>query len=469
MSRSKTPSFVTEIPLRVTPAQERDLNVRLEAARQVYNACLSESLRRLALMRQSRAYQQARQLPARTTARRQAFQAANRTFGFQEFDLITWAKQFGHSWLGPHLDAQVIQVLASRAFQVAHRYALGQQGHPRFVRKDRFDSVEGKNNRSGIRWQRHHLVWRDLRVPGILDPADPVLAHGLAHRIKYVRLVRRPVKGRPRFYVQLVNEGVPYRRLQAPTGTETIGIDPGPQVFALAGDTWAARVDLAHKADQAAIRRLQRHIDRCRRANNPHNYLPDGRIKPGLKQWVISQNQRRAEARLVEYWRKAAATRHTQHGTLINLLLRRAVVIQIEKNAYRSFHRQFGRAVGNAAPGTFTAELVRKATALGITVHQLPTILRLSQTCHGCGTLQKKLLSLRVHHCACGIGPVQRDVYSAWLARFATASVGPQGLVWHLDAAQAQTAWAAAESRLSAASGLLTVAAFTATASQPAT
>jgi hypothetical protein len=41
---------------------------------------------------------------------------------------------------------------------------------------------------------------------------------------------------------------------------------------------------------------------------------------------------------------------------------------------------------------------------------------KLSQYCHGCGTSVKKLLSQRWHVCPCGIGPVQRDLYSAFLA-----------------------------------------------------
>ena len=36
----RPPTFVYEMPLRVSPAQERTLLARLEAARQVYNACL---------------------------------------------------------------------------------------------------------------------------------------------------------------------------------------------------------------------------------------------------------------------------------------------------------------------------------------------------------------------------------------------------------------------------------------------
>jgi hypothetical protein len=38
-ARKRTRSFICELPLRVTPAEERVLLARLEAARQVYNAC----------------------------------------------------------------------------------------------------------------------------------------------------------------------------------------------------------------------------------------------------------------------------------------------------------------------------------------------------------------------------------------------------------------------------------------------
>ena len=51
----RTPSFVCEVPLQVTPAQERILLARLEAARQVYNACLGQARRRARLVRESKA------------------------------------------------------------------------------------------------------------------------------------------------------------------------------------------------------------------------------------------------------------------------------------------------------------------------------------------------------------------------------------------------------------------------------
>ena len=57
---ANTPSFITELRLKVNRAQERRLLVRLEAVRQVYNACLGESLKQLKLMRESRGYQAVR-------------------------------------------------------------------------------------------------------------------------------------------------------------------------------------------------------------------------------------------------------------------------------------------------------------------------------------------------------------------------------------------------------------------------
>jgi hypothetical protein len=43
---------------------------------------------------------------------------------------------------------------------------------------------------------------------------------------------------------------------------------------------------------------------------------------------------------------------------------------------------------------------------------------KLSQFCHGCGKCLKKPLSQRWHQCACGVGPVQRDLYAAFLAAY---------------------------------------------------
>jgi len=62
--KSKTPSFVLELPLETTSVQETAILTRLEAGRHLYNACLGEALKRLDLIRQSREFKKIIVLPA---------------------------------------------------------------------------------------------------------------------------------------------------------------------------------------------------------------------------------------------------------------------------------------------------------------------------------------------------------------------------------------------------------------------
>jgi putative transposase len=451
MGRAKTDSFIVELPLRVPPVQEQRLLARLEAARQVYNACLGESLKRLDLLRQSKAYQTARQMPKgqrdapAAKARAQAFRQANAAVGFHEYDLHAYAAQFNHCWIGEHLDINTIQKLATRAFQAVQQYAFGRRGRPRFKGPHQMDSVEGKSNASGIRWRDDHVEWLGLALDAIINPTDPVLAHGLACRVKYVRLVRRKLHGRSRFYAQLVCAGQPYQKPRNQVGTGLVGLDLGPSTIAAVGERKAflAQFCAELRPRQQEIRRWQRQLDRQRRANNPENYHPDGTIKPGPKRWRQSDRQRRTQAQLAESYRRQAAHRQSLHGQLVNRVLRLGDTIQLERLSYRAFQRRFGRSVGRRAPGRFVEHLKRKAASAGATVVEFPTrTTRLSQVCHQCGVVALKPLSQRWHRCDCGI-VAQRDLYSAFLA---TCVEGER-----LNAGRAATAWPGVDWLLQAA------------------
>ena len=451
MGQAKTPSFVTEMPLQVSPSQERVLLARLEAARQVYNACLGEGLKRLDLLRQSRLYQAARKMvrgkkgSQEAKARAGAFRQANAAVQFREYDLHAYAAQFNHAWTGEHLDINTIQKLATRAFKAVQQYAFGRRGRPRFKGRKQMDSIEGKSNAAGIRWREGAVEWLGLKLDAIISADDPVVAHGLRSRVKYVRIVRRKLNGRHRFYVQLVCEGWPYHKVQNPVGEGIVGLDLGPSTIAAVGadSAFLEQFCAALEPRQKEIRRLQRQIDRQRRANNPDNYNPDGTIKRGPKRWCKSARQRRVEAKLAELHRKQAAHRKSLHGQMVNRVLRMGDTIQLEKLCYRAFQRRFGRSVGMRAPGTFVAHLKRKAESAGAEVVEFPTrTTRLSQICHNCGTVEQKPLSQRWHVCDCGT-VAQRDLYSAFLA---TCVEGER-----LDAGRAQQAWPGADLLLQAA------------------
>lgn len=439
---NRTPSFIAEFELNIDGATADTLCKRLDAARQVYNACLGEALRRLNAMKNSTTFRAA--LCMKHTAdskpndeRKEAFTKARKQFGFSEYDLHSYAVQFGKSWLGEHLDANTIQTIASRAYRAVNEYAMKKRGKPRFKSKGRpMKSVQGKTNKQGIRFKDNQIHWFGLTVPLIIDESDPVHQHALNSRVKYVRIVWHEIRGKKRWFAQRVCEGLPYRKPKNVVQPGVVGLDIGPSTIAIVSEDSAALERFANEiSDKAAeIARLQRKTDRERRANNPDNYEPDqwvknkngnwkhkkGKNKKSTKNqrliWKRCKRQQKNQARLRQAHRKLSAHRKSLHGKMANDILAQGSTIKTEKISYQAFQKMYGKSVGKRAPGMFVEMLRRKAANAGGAVIEFSTkTTRLSQTCHGCGTIQKKDLSERWHVCDCGV-VAQRDLYSAFLA-----------------------------------------------------
>jgi putative transposase len=177
---TRTPSFVCEVPLQVHSVQEHTLLARLEAARQVYNACLREARTRARLVREAKVFQRARALSKDDPERKRLFREARAHHAFSDYALQAYVQPFLLSWLGEHLDSHTIQKLATRAYAAANRVLVGKAKRVRFKGKAQLDSIEGKVNTSEIRWCGDHVEWRGLVLPALLDPRDVVEAYGLA-------------------------------------------------------------------------------------------------------------------------------------------------------------------------------------------------------------------------------------------------------------------------------------------------
>ena len=402
--RQRTSSFVCEVPLRVAPAEERVVLARLEAARQVYNACLGEAKRRVGLVRQSKAFQRARTLQRDDPTRRTLFAQARAAFACSEYGVHAYADQLRQSWLGDHLDSNTCQKLATRAYAAANRLLLGTARRVRFKGRHQLDTVEGKTNTSGIRWRADRVEWNGLVLPARLDQHDRVQAHGLSCPVKYVRLVRRKLGERNRFYAQLVCQGTPYQKPQHHLGSGIVGLDLGPSAIAVVAEQQALLQPFCPEVapDAQALRRLDRQLDRQRRANNPANYDERGRVKRGPKRWKASKRQRQVQARRRELYRKLAATRKRSHGQLAHRVLALGSTFQLEQLSYRAWQKTYGKSVQLCAPGMFVERLSRLAVSAGGTIVAINAWrARLSQTCH-CGQEQEESPLRALAACPCG-------------------------------------------------------------------
>jgi hypothetical protein len=444
-SKKKTPTFLLELPLAVQAGQAARLRGHLEAGRQFYNAVLSEGQRRLRRMQADLAWQAARAIPrTHTQERRAAFSALREQYGFSEYAFHDFARALRVSWLADHLDAVLAQTLATRAYRALNRVCVGKARRVRFKSRGRgLSSLENKRNDTGLRFvvrtpgegqQQGYLLWHDDQLEALIDWNDPVVTHGLAHPIKYARLVRRRASGPhaqgvdsqgERYFVQLALVGVPFQKPKHGAGSDIVGLDLGPASIAIVPRDAAARLEplcAELRPDARAIRRLQRRMERQRRAANPEHYDEQGRPKKRGKRsvpWKQSRGYQVTRRRKATKERKLAAHRKSLHGRLVHQIVAVGHTIITEKLSYTGWQKRYGRSVGLRAPGMLIDHLRRTVASTGGTLLEVPTrTTKLSQYCHGCGKTVKKPLWQRWHQCACGIGPVQRDLYSAFLAAY---------------------------------------------------
>ncbi|MGZ6387595.1 MAG: transposase, partial [Ktedonobacteraceae bacterium] len=242
--KSKTSTFLLELPMQITAHQARHLRAHFEAARCLYNALLGEAMKRLKLMRADPRWQQACNTPKTEKQERIAlFSHLRQEYGFSEYALHAYATSARQAWLADHIDSNTAQKLATRAFQAANRVCLGQARKVRFKSSGRgLDSVEGKNNKQGLRFvlqppeegNQGFLLWQHDQLAALIDWDDPVIKHGLDQPIKYVRLIRRQASSPQaqgadsagyRYYAQLALEGVSYQKSKHQVGCATVGLD----------------------------------------------------------------------------------------------------------------------------------------------------------------------------------------------------------------------------------------------------
>ncbi len=207
MASTSVSSFVLELPLNTTAGDGRDLSVRLDAARQIYNAVLGECLRVLALMRESRDWRRARAMP-KGQDRSDLFKSVIQRFDFKSSMADRYAIACKNNcWVGCHLSSNETQKAALRAFRAVRHYAFGKRGRPRFKHFGELHSVEGKTNKAGIRFRDGAVEWSGLRLTAMLAPGDRWQGEALQTNTKYCRLIRREIRGSLRWSVQLIQEG----------------------------------------------------------------------------------------------------------------------------------------------------------------------------------------------------------------------------------------------------------------------
>lgn len=436
--------FVATFELNPSKADVDLLEKRFRLGLQVRYATQRECLRRLDRMRQSKRYQAARNMP-KGKDRNAAFLALRKEFGLNgNRDMYTWLKDKGYTNQSPyniHLGSTVVKEISDRSYHAVSEYMFGKRGRPKFkgMSFHSIGSQQYQTLRFNLSGEGFRLEWNGLDIPILYDPESDVDLHGIdtirrhtgscpgkgdVKTVCTVRVVRRQIRTRTRYFVQVTLEGRPLPRISP--GNAVVGLDLGISglgVCVRTGDE-VVSVDLVEfperlKEKEKKIRRLSRKLDRQRRANNPDNYDSDGQIRRGVRlHWIESKSMKETRLQLAAIHKKMADHRKNLHGRTANEIVSNGVDVRTENVSVKGWTKvkRWRKKLKHTAPATLQAKIDARLKSHGSELTVFPTwSTRLSQTCPACGAVQKRKLSQRIYKCPCGF-EMQRDKTSALLA-----------------------------------------------------
>ena len=470
--RAQTPSYVVSVKLHLPEQIENRLEKSFRISNSVYNEGISLGLKRFEALKRNPYYQEL--LEARRLAKAgidklkkakkktkglvqqiklydKALFELRKAYGLTEFDLSAHLcrqrRKEDSSY--KQLAASEIQVIAKQVMKTLEK-VLFYQIKPHKVRfRSKFDlDVSYRNrvnteatrlvpsDRKGIAYRIYiHKASTSVDIPVKAFNKYQQLSLLRSEKIKYVQIIRKTIRGKKVYYLQIVCQGFPATKVTK--GKGVVGIDPGVSTVAFASQKEVALIDLVPKnitKKEKRLKQLDQAIERSQRVNNPKCYNENGTIKKGArfkrpsKRQLCLRNQRR------KVYRSLSEERKKIQGQLVNRLVSQASSIKMEELNVKSLQKRsrdirinpktnrpfskkrFGKAIFRAAPSAFRTALETKARQLDIDFEIIsPKNVKPSQYNHITQTFDKKSLSTRVYDLSDEYTGVQRDLYSAFL------------------------------------------------------
>src|SRR5574344_211951 len=440
-------NFIVEFPLKTEKYQEDILNKRFEIGRQIYNSLVNVTQKRYKEMIKTKKYRTLlSSLTENNKSDKEIWKQINdihKQYGMSEYSFHEDVKQM-QKHFKDNIDSFTAQKIATTLWKSYDKLFYGNGEIIYYKKYGELNSLEGKSNKTGIRIINDTLVWNDLKIPVVIDYDNYYEYQAMQCDICYNRIVRKYVRNKYKYYVQIVFKGNPPVKVDPETGKSKhyigngdVGIDIGTRTIAISSQSDVKILELADRVQniENQKQKLLRKMDRSRRATNPDNYNEDGTVKKqGNKKatWNKSNHYIKYQKELKDLYRKQADIRKYQHECLANYIIslgnnvfiehmnfsglqKRSNKTEIrEKTGRFKKKKRFGKSLANRAPAMLMTIIDRKLKYFDTMLFEINTYkAKASQFNHFDCIYKKKTLSQRWNEFD-GI-KIQRDMYSAFL------------------------------------------------------
>lgn len=292
-------NFIVQFPLKTEKYQEDILNKRFEIGRKIYNSLVNITQKRYKEMVKTKKYRSIiSSLTGSKKPDKEIWKQINeirKQYGISEYSFHKDVKKM-QKHFKDNIDSFTAQKIATGVWKSYDKlfYVNGNNVH--YKKFGDINSLEGKSNKTGIRFKNDMLIWNGLIIPVVRDYDNYYESQSLQCDTCYCRIVRKYVRNKYKYYVHIVFKGNPSVKVDTKTGEikhtirqGDVGLDIGTSTIAVSSETDVKIFELADRVQniEKQKQKLLRKMDRSRRATNPENYNEDGTIKKQGNKKVI--------------------------------------------------------------------------------------------------------------------------------------------------------------------------------------
>lgn len=320
-------TYTYTLKLKTNTKMKKELNKRLQKGAVVYSETLKELLSRERKLKRDPLYKKAYKLE-KGKERNAILNELDKKYNLSQFGAVAIVnKKRKDLCLEGYIPNKVAQCLGDRAYLAFKKKHFVVNNTSKVIRPKMIDSLVSLAD-TGIRikngkvyygvtgkWKTHLL---EISVVYKNDEYEQEILRG---KIIQNRILKKIQNGKEHFYLQMILRAeVAPRKYDTSDMFGNVGIDIGTSTVAVSSYYETKLEELAPGIDrkEKEIARLQRKLDRQRRANNPQNYNEDGTIVRGKKTWAYSKKYYQTKNKLRKLKTKQAETRTLSHKTLAN-------------------------------------------------------------------------------------------------------------------------------------------------------
>lgn len=397
---------VLEMRLKIEPWQAHIIDKKMECARAVYNATLSEAMKNYNRIINTREWQDDQKKVRAFYSGRKAGEKIppeikdildKRRAQYQEalltkFGIVKIAQKHA-KYYNKNISSNMASVgIGAAVWLSIDKFLYGEGKKVKYKHPGELNSL-ASNGKSGMMLKQDEKGYY-LYLANQMAKAKPLKLYlyntrtdydqdMISRKILIVRLIRKSYENGNRYFVQLTVDGEPYEKTnengellcKRDEGKVGLVID-GNNVYAVSDkESHRFKLDENFKEYEKALEEIETRIEYLRRLNNPDNYEENGTIKRGRLTWNKSCEYKRAVREKKKLTRKRRETLAIRQSIVIKEILEMGNDIYVEKKSYRTKKENYDpektdaeysvkkirrKKIQNFAPAAFLAKLKTK-------------------------------------------------------------------------------------------------------------